>query len=218
MKKKTKLTSYLGGGVAAITASSAHGGIITIDLTNVGTSGTDITGTNAGVASASYVAINDFPFTGAGTLGLYNDYSFPRAVGLYGPDGLGIAATLQYATPTNFSSGATIDGTSNFNTGLPYTLFYQTLGGIYTSPAFGAGSYMGFETAQGNYGWLEVTWDPTAKEFEILSGAYESVAGVAIAAGDTGGGGVSAIPETSSVLGLAGLVAGSAFLRRRKAA
>ena len=77
---------------------------------------------------------------------------------------------------------------------------------------------MGFRTDQGNYGWLEVTWDPTTKEFEILSGAYESDAGVAIAAGDTGGGGVSAIPETSSVLGLAGLVAGSAFLRRRKAA
>jgi hypothetical protein len=120
-----------------------------------------------------------------------------------------------YATPTNFSSGATIDGTSSFSGDAGYTAFryYSDV-----SPAFGAGSYMGFKTDQGNYGWLEVTWDPDAEEFEILSGAYESVAGVAIAAGDTGGGGVSAIPETSSVLGLAGLVAGSAFLRRRKAA
>lgn len=215
MKKKTKLTSYLGGGVAAITASSAHGGIITIDLTNVGTPGTDITGTNAGVASGSSVTINDFPFTGAGNLIISNDYGTDSDYfGLYG---LRFANGGYYATPTNFTSGTAIDETSSFSSITYYTAFTDSLTSS-VSPAFVAGSYMGFETVQGNYGWLEVTWDPDTEEFEILSGAYESVAGVAIAAGDTGGGGVSAIPETSSVLGLAGLVAGSAFLRRRKAA
>jgi hypothetical protein len=210
MKKKTKLTSYLGGGVAAITASSAHGEIITIDLTSFG-----ITGTNGGVASGALGTIPNFPFSGAGGMKLYNGALSDRFWGLDGDDGLVFAAGSAYSSPTNFSSGATIDGTSSFSGDAGYTAFryYSDV-----SPAFGAGSYMGFKTDQGNYGWLEVTWDPDAEEFEILSGAYESVAGVAIAAGDTGGGGVSAIPETSSVLGLAGLVAGSAFLRRRKAA
>ena len=219
MKKKTKLTSYLGGGVAAITASSAHGDIITIDLTNVGTSGTDITGTNAGVARGSYVTINDFPFTGAGDLTLCNYFNGEDSIytGLYGSPGLKFAYGGGYASPTNFTSGTAIDGTSSFSSMSYYTAFTDPFSSS-VSPAFGAGSYMGFETAQGNYGWLEVTWDPDTEEFEILSGAYENVAGVAILAGDTGGGGVSAIPETSSVLGLAGLVAGSAFLRRRKAA
>ena len=65
---------------------------------------------------------------------------------------------------------------------------------------------MGFKTAQGNYGWLEVTWNAKASEFEILSGAYESTPGVSILAG--------AVPEPSS--SLLALVAGGAALTRRR--
>ncbi len=77
---------------------------------------------------------------------------------------------------------------------------------------------MGFKTAQGNYGWLSVTWAQATDTFQIYSGAYESVANVAIAAGDTGGG-TSAVPEpgqvASSLLLLALGAAGVAIQRQR---
>jgi hypothetical protein len=77
---------------------------------------------------------------------------------------------------------------------------------------------MGFKTAQGNLGWLEVTWDSVSEVFEIYSGAYESVAGVPILAGDTVGG-TSAVPEpgqvASSLLLLALGAAGVAIQRQR---
>ena len=77
---------------------------------------------------------------------------------------------------------------------------------------------MGFKTAQGNFGWLEVTWAGATGAFRIYSGAYESDAGVAILAGDTGGG-TSAVPEpgqvASSLLLLALGSAGVAIQRQR---
>ena len=75
---------------------------------------------------------------------------------------------------------------------------------------------MGFKTAQGNFGWLEVTWSGATDTFQIHSGAYESVANVAILAGDTG---TSAVPEpgqvASSLLLLALGAAGVAIQRQR---
>ena len=77
---------------------------------------------------------------------------------------------------------------------------------------------MGFQTAQGNLGWLEVTWSGATDTFQVYSGAYESVAGVTILAGDTGGG-TSAVPEptqvASSLLLLALGSAGVAIQRQR---
>jgi hypothetical protein len=78
---------------------------------------------------------------------------------------------------------------------------------------------MGFRTATGNYGWLEVTWNSTSNEFQILSGAYEDQVGVAILAGDTG---TAAVPEPSTFAMGALLSGGVAFVawrkRRQKAA
>ena len=71
---------------------------------------------------------------------------------------------------------------------------------------------MGFKTAHGQYGWLEVTWDRGKDEFEIISGAYESEVGVAILAGQ----GASAIPEPASVLSTMGMLASGLLIRRRK--
>ena len=77
---------------------------------------------------------------------------------------------------------------------------------------------MGFKTAQGNFGWLEVTWAGATDTFQLYSAAYESVAGVAILAGDTGGG-TSAVPEpgqvASSLLLLTLGAAGVAIQRQR---
>ena len=76
---------------------------------------------------------------------------------------------------------------------------------------------MGFKTYGGSYGWLEVTWDSVSQDFQIYSGAYESVANVAILAGDTGGS--AAVPEpgqvASSLLLLALGAAGVAIQRQR---
>ena len=76
---------------------------------------------------------------------------------------------------------------------------------------------MGFKTAQGNLGWLKVTWSGATDTFQVYSAAYESVAGVAILAGDTGGS--AAVPEpaqvASSLLLLALGSAGVAIQRRR---
>jgi len=58
-----------------------------------------------------------------------------------------------------------------------------------------------------------VTWDAVNDNFEILSGAYEVVAGVAIQAGA-----VAAVPEPASARSTLGLLSGGMFFRRRKLA
>ena len=59
-----------------------------------------------------------------------------------------------------------------------------------------------------------MTWNGT-DTFEIISGAFEDQAGVAINAGDTG---VSAIPEPMSMLSTMGMLASGLLIRRRKLA
>jgi hypothetical protein len=80
---------------------------------------------------------------------------------------------------------------------------------------------MGFKTAEGNYGWLEVTWNSSTPQFEIFGAAYESDVGVAIKAGDTGS--AAAVPEIdpNGLASALSLVMGSAAMleqRRRKRA
>ena len=129
-------------------------------------------------------------------------------------DYLSFAAGLAPATPVNFTLNQSISSSANW-AGYPDSLF-KDMGTV--SPDFGSGSYMGFKTAQGNLGWLEVTWAGATDTFQIYSGAYESVANVAILAGDTGGG-TSAVPEpgqvASSLLLLALGAAGVAIQRQR---
>ena len=82
----------------------------------------------------------------------------------------------------------------------------------FTAPAFGAGSYLGFTDGKNNYGWLEVTWDPTQGvlgELDIISGAFNDNG--SIVAGE-----VSAIPEPGNLLALSGLVGSAMFLRNRR--
>jgi hypothetical protein len=208
-KHSARLGAYLAAGIgaAAATAPTSDAAIVVIDI---GPSGFNIGGINGGGFLYTSRPVNNFPFIGAGNVQLRNAY--------YGVTGLGGSGALEfainggYASPRNFALNTAIDSSATFSNFYAYIAFY--LGG-FNSPNFGPGSYMGFRTATNNYGWLEVTWDGT--DFEILSGAYEDVAGVAILAGDTG---TAAVPEPSTWAMSALLAGGVAFTvwRKRRAA
>jgi hypothetical protein len=124
--------------------------------------------------------------------------------------------SIQLNAGTNNSFVATGAGTTvTVNNGSSYVYGAESLFSYVdvVSPDFGPGSYMGFQTSQGNYGWLEVTWDSASADFEIFSGAYESTPNVAIRAGAG-----AAIPEPGTWAAAALLAGGAAFMRWRKRA
>jgi len=212
-QNSNRLAAYLALGVGAglVATPSAEAAIVTIDLTSTGFG---LDGVNAGVSGGRN--ISNFPISGSGTLAIYSAPGYLSGISSSG--NLFIASGNLTASPTKFSQNQPIGSSANWvNQGSGYfnSFFLDT---SYESPDFGAGSYMGFKTAQGNYGWLEVTWAGATDTFQIYSGAYESTAGVAIFAGDTGGG-TSAVPEpgqeASSLLLLALGAAGVAIQRQR---
>jgi hypothetical protein len=213
----SRLAAYLATGIGAglVAMPMAEAAIVTIDIT---TNGFGIDGPNAGLTGGSnYKYAPDFPISGAGKLFASN---YPNDKGIRGFNGLSFACGAALASPINFAFDQSIGSSfswSQFNSNKNY--FRTVLGqAVINSPDFGSGSYMGFKTAQGNFGWLEVTWAGATGAFRIYSGAYESDAGVAILAGDTGGG-TSAVPEpgqvASSLLLLALGSAGVAIQRQR---
>jgi hypothetical protein len=230
----SRLGGYLAVGVGAgvLGTSAADAGIINIDITSTGF---DIDGVNAGVSAGTKVTKANFPFSGAGTLVLSSNAvpitGYGSMTGLYGiNDGFSkliFAAAVPpvLAKPTRFSLDDTIGSTSDWQpqsfTGLKQVFrsveegYYGTI--THNSPDFGPGSYMGFRTQTGNYGWLNVTWTNATGEFQIYSGAYESVPGVSIAAGAVA---PVPVPEPSTIamLGAGALAVGASAIRRRRAA
>jgi hypothetical protein len=202
-----RLTGYLAAGVGAgiVGTAPADAGIVLIDI---GSSGFNIGGINAGLGAEGYTVKNDFPLAGGGQLSLSNGYNI--FWGLSGGGGLALAASTTDVSPTNFTVSETIGGSTVFQTSEYRTMFRA--GPSTASPNFGAGSYMGFRTAQNNYGWLEVTWNSTSNEFQILSGAYESTANTPITVG--------AVPEptTIALTGVAALALGAGAIRRSRKA
>lgn len=185
-------------------AATADAAIVQLDVTS-------ISGTNAGVANgtSTSVSLSSLGSELSGSLQIKNQ--FFGYVGLHGGDGASIAVEGTVpARPTDFAANALIDANTTFTTG-KYPALFKT--GSSFSPDFGPGSYMGFKSGNGHYGWLEVTWDSASGNFEILSGAYEDVAGVGIQAGA-----VAAVPEPTGALGTLGLLSAGMFLRRRKLA
>lgn len=206
-KHSARLGAYLATGISASTVATSTSDAAIVML-NIGSTGFNIDGVNGGLNPNTYLEISNFPFAGGGKLMIFNGYAQN-----FGLDG-GMAAStfnLEFAinggvtSPRNFALNEVIGYGALFssNQGLTEFKYYGN-----TSPNFGSGSYMGFKTATGNYGWLEVTWDSKLSQFEILSGAYESTPGTAILAGATG------VPEPSS--SLLALVAGGAALTRRR--
>jgi hypothetical protein len=204
-----RLSAYLTAGIGAglVATPAADAAIVLIDITSFG-----LDGPNAGVSYGSSTPKPNFPISGGGTLLAANSL---LGMGFYGQNNLYFAAGSSAASPVNFTLNQSISSSANW-AGYPDSLF-KDMGTV--SPDFGSGSYMGFKTAQGNLGWLEVTWSGATDTFQVYSGAYESDIGVTILAGDTGGGGSAAVPEpaqvASSLLLLALGSAGVAIQRRR---
>ena len=193
-------------GAGILGTHSAEAAIVTIDI---GPSGFNIEGVNAGLAPSSTRAVLDFPMSGGGLLRLYNA---SVAKGAFGSSGLAFATTGASGDPFDFSGGATIGSSFSGTWGGTSSLFKYGN----TSPDFGADSYLGFRTSQGNYGWMKATWDGT--DFQFYSAAYEDVVGTSIVAGDTGS---VAVPEIdpNGLASALSLVMGSAAMleqRRRK--
>ena len=216
----SRLGGYLAVGVGAgvLGTSAADAGIINIDITSTGF---DIDGVNAGLSSGSTAIKTNFPFTGAGSLkASASDDRGLQGVGGTAPR-LSIAAGTIAASPRNFPLNDTIGESTSGWSVLSTQLFryhyvneYYGVDKFYNSADFGSGSYMGFKTQTGNYGWLNVTWARATGEFQIYSGAYESVPGVSIAAGAV------AVPEPSTIamLGAGALAMGASAIRRHRTA
>ena len=214
-KQSARLGAYLAAGLGAAATSTADAAIVNI---NIGPSGFNIGGVNAGLSLGTYAYVADFPGTALGVLIPANQNNSPfgalTGLGLYGGGSFATGSAAAPASPTKFALNAPINGSSYFTTLPSVASFFKVVEdeGSYLSPNFGPGSYMGFRTAAGSFGWLEVTWDGT--DFEVLSGAYETDPGVAILAGQ--GAGPAAVPEPGTWAAAALLAGGAAFARWRK--
>jgi hypothetical protein len=209
-RRAAATAAFASVGAGILGTHSAEAAIVTIDI---GPSGFNIEGVNAGLAPGSSRTVYNFPLSGGGRLGLDNVSTAKGAKGLYG---------LEFATtgpsvrgPFDFSGGATIGSSfsGRWGGGVSSLFVYGN-----TSPDFGADSYLGFRTSQGNYGWMEATWNGT--DFQFYSAAYEDVVGASIVAGATGS---VAVPEIdpNGLASALSLVMGSAAMleqRRRKRA
>ena len=189
-------------------ATESRAEIVMINVGS-GSGGFNINQVNGNVAAENFQIKNNFPITGAGQLYLFNQFGTSSITGLAGKSGLALGVTaIANASIKKFSAGATIDGTTSFNTSQYFTAFKS---GSVTAANFTTSDYVGFQfgtLGNYNYGWLQTTWDGT--NFQINSGAYESTANVAIQAGAV------AVPEPGTLtLGSLALLAGGGAAVRR---
>ncbi len=214
LRRQAKVGGYLAASVGASVLGTAPSEAAIVDI-DLGPSGFNILGLGGGVAPGGFTSIGNFPETGGMTLFIFNGAS--SAWGLSpGPNianrGINSGSGYAYGTVTNFAQNALIDS-SAFIGELSLFSYKSTT----SAPDFGPGSYMGFRFPNGtgeSYGWLEVTWTAATSEFQILSGAYESVPGVGIPAGAV------AVPEptTMTLTGIAALALGAGAIRRSRKA
>lgn len=198
--------------LGVLSCGEADAGVVSI---NVGPTGFNIADINAGVSAGTIGSRADFPTTGGGTLNLYNNINPNIDFSAIGLGGYSQGSYLQFAvganfsSPTNFAAGQTVSNFANFAASGLNAKFKTFYAGTNTSPDFGAGSYMGFRDALGRFGYLEVTWSSSSNQFQILSGAYESVPGTPIAVPE---------PATMGAIGVAALALGAGAIRRSRKA
>jgi hypothetical protein len=124
-----------------------------IQVIDIGSFG--IGGINGGVASGTRAPVYNFPVNGPDIL-IWNSFEYfgPVYTGLRGyGGGMEFAYNGGFASPRNFSGGASIGPDSSFSNLISETAFrldfppapqYSSV-----SPDFGSGSYMGFRFAGG---------------------------------------------------------------------
>ncbi len=202
--RRARLEAYLAAGVGAIgVATSAEAGVISIDLTGK-------TGDNMGVAPGSSQNFYDVLPNNQRLIG-FNGGGYGTLTGISIQNGGGIAANIgnAFGQPVKFGPGATIDSSSIFYTSTLPTAFKSN---FRTAPDFGPNSFLGFQTAAGQYGYFEVLWTASTNTFKLVSAAYESDPGVAIQTP----GGSGAVPEPASGAIAALLMGGTALRQWRK--
>jgi hypothetical protein len=213
----SRLTRYfsISVGACAVGFQESFADIVNI---NVGASGFNINGVNAGVNSYQGVrTIYNFPINGSlNNLVLSNQrrvsiYSSNPVTGVGGGLGnvefavtaLSNASIKKFTSPDSIFSNSIFTNKSNFSA---FKYGSTSVGNFTTS------NYVGFRfgtTGSYNYGWLQTTWDGT--NFQINSGAYESTVNTAILAGAA-----APVPEPGTLaLGSLALLAGGGAAVRR---
>lgn len=205
--RRALLGAFLAVVVGAIgLGASSQAAVVSVDLTG-------FTGDNMGAANGSFAFCNAIPGV---ELFAANAWNNMNGVTINNGAGIGgILATGKFGSanvPINVGPGVDIGASSgDFADSLGATSFKSN---FRTAPDFGPNSFLGFKTASGQYGYIEVLWTASTNTFKLVSAAYESDAGVAIQT--PGGGGGAAVPEPASGAVVALLMGGTALRQWRK--
>ena len=225
-----KTSSFLTGFLAMLVAAGLFSLAGTAQAALISINVSAFNGINGGIAAGTFA---DFTIITGVKLRIYNNYTNGASNTFHGLGNAGTSGTLEIAngaTPPNIQSkpfaynpGQSIKSTtgSGFTDGVGTIIvssFSQTIvnnavwynTGTFTSPDFTSGNYLGFKTQAGNYGWLNTTWTASTGQFQVLSGAYESVVGADIFTPS------AAVPEPGTWAAAALLAGGAGFMRWRK--
>jgi hypothetical protein len=228
-QSKAALGRYLAAGLGATGLASVEceAAVVNLNIANLGSNNVNLTGANAGIPSGGQKTVNDFVVAGrdlqvANVFGGYKYTGFISDGGAVG--GVAFATGVLNATPTKFVDGGSVSSAENFTKTSFESQFYLSFYGIFTAGNFSStpANYIGFRVAANgtspffnnatlfNYGYFQVTWNSTSKQFQILSGAYESTANTPI----------TIVPEPGSMAlaGIGALALGAGAIRRSRKA
>lgn len=174
--------------------------IVVLNLSQLGNEANNITGINAGLTGASgskLLQTTGVAYVGSG--GWDITYNYPLTLsntlwGISGSNGMQFAITTDSrASPKNFSANSLIDASATWTTAIGRSVFKNDSD---VSPDFSSSpkSYLGFQTNDGNFGWIEATWNSSLVQFQFTAAAYETTVGVGIRAGAT------SVPEPGTLL------------------
>jgi hypothetical protein len=229
-----KTSSFLTGFFAMLVAAGLFSLAGTAQAALISINVSAFNGINGGIAAGTFA---DFTIITGVNLRIYNNYTNGASNTFRGLGNAGTSGTLEIANgatppldiqsrPFAYNPGQSIKnaiGPSGFTDGVGSIIissFSQTIvnnaswysTGTFTSPDFTSSNYLGFKTQAGNYGWLNTTWTASTGQFQVLSGAYESVVGADIFTP------AAAVPEPGTWAAAALLAGGAGFMRWRKRA
>ena len=157
-----RLGGYLTAAVSCGTLlSHTHAAVVALDVSSIAGPNGNFT---ENVKNFSLASLSADVLTG--TLRILDH---ANTQGFDGEAGMSIATAYnnRNVSPRNFGYNTLIDATANFEDSTIYTVFRFLAS---ASRNFGVGSFIGFRSANGHYGYLETTWDGATRTFEVLSG------------------------------------------------